>query len=187
MSFANRSVYDPAQKTGVNYFKHMSKVLMVPYGKAYGIMTDREILEKCNLWSSELAAVSELANSLYDNLSTVNAYEGKIYEKSAVTYLANKLVPLQRFNKKDRTVAQEPDEDDLKALMKTMSDNTLADMMKEFFAASGALSQMASQMLVIQTLLRHPDVWASKHWEMPEVAQFKDVCANCFCAFLLHT
>ena len=124
MSFSKRAanVYDPIQKAGVNYFKHMSKALMVPYGKAYGVMTDREVLEKSNLWTCEWltrpsTAMSELANSFYDNLSTVKAYEGKVFEKSAATFLANKLVPLrhtlQRFNKKDRTVAEEPDEDDL--------------------------------------------------------------------------
>lgn len=53
MSFSKRPFYDPAQKTGVNYFKHVTKALMVPYGKAYGVMTDREVLEKCNVWTCE--------------------------------------------------------------------------------------------------------------------------------------
>lgn len=79
----------------MNYFKHVSKALVVPYGKAYGVLTDREILEKCTLWTSEwltrlATAVSEMANSLFDNLATVKAYEGKIFEKSVVTFLATK-------------------------------------------------------------------------------------------------
>lgn len=121
--------------------------------------------------------MSEVANSLYDNLSTVEAYEGKVFAKSALTFLATKLVPLkhtlQRFNKKNRTVAEEPDEDDLKALMKTMLQDTLGQMTKELFAASGAMYQIASQMMVLRTLQRHLDVWASKYREMLEVAAFK--------------
>ena len=55
MSYPRRpaNVFDPAQKVGVNYFKHVSKALMVPYGKAYGVLTDREVLEKCSLWTFE--------------------------------------------------------------------------------------------------------------------------------------
>ena len=184
MSYPSRpaNVFDPAQKAGVNYFKHVSKALMVPYGKAYGVLTDREVLEKCSLWTCEwltrpATAVSELGNSLYDNLSTLKAYEGKVFERSAVTFHATKLVPLkhslQRFNKKDTNVAEEPDDNDLKALMKTMSKETLRQMTKEWFSTSEAIFQMASQMMVLMTLLRHPNVWASKHWEMPEVTTFK--------------
>ena len=57
--------------------------------------------------------------------------------------------------------------------MKTISEETLGQVTKEWFAASGAMFQIASQMMVLQTLLRHPDVWASKHREMPEVAASK--------------
>lgn len=57
--------------------------------------------------------------------------------------------------------------------MGTISQDTLSEMSKELFAASGAMYQMATQMMVLQTLLRHPDVWAAKHREMPEVAAFK--------------
>lgn len=155
---------------------------MPPYGKAYGVLTDREILDKCTLRTCEwltrpATAISEMANSLYDNLATLKAYEGKVFEKSAVTFLASKLVPLkhslQRFNKKDTTGAEEPDDDDMCTLMKTISQDTLSEMSKELFAASGAMYQMATQMMVLQTLLRHPDVWAAKHREMQEVAAFK--------------
>ena len=125
MNYSQRgaNIFDPAQKAGVNYFKHVSKALMVPYGKAYSVLSDREVLDKCTLWTCEwltrpATAVSEMANSSYDNLSTVKAYEGKVFDKSALTFLQTKLVPLkhtlQRFYKKDTTVAEEPDEDDLK-------------------------------------------------------------------------
>lgn len=139
MNYSGRTanVFDPTQKAGVNYFKHFTNALMPLYGKAYGVLSDREILDKCTLWTCEwltgpATAISEMANSLYDNLATVKAYEGRVFEESVVTFLTSKLVPLkhmlQRFNKKDTTVGEEPDDDDLRNLMKTISQETLSDM-----------------------------------------------------------
>lgn len=174
--------FDPTDKVAVNFFKHTTKGLMPPYGKAMGVLTDTEVLDKCNLWTSEWLtrpsiAISEFASSIYENLPTLKLYEDKVFAKGPVTNLTNKLRPLktalQRFNNKDNNVSEEPQPQDLSQLMKTLMDPTLITMTKQFFAAGGAMYHIAAQMMVLQTLAKHPKDWASKHRETPEVAPFK--------------
>lgn len=176
--------FDPSEKVGVNFFKHTTKALMPPYGKAAGVMTDTEILDKCTLWTSEWLtrphiAISDFSSSIYENLPTVKTYENKVFTEDTVTYLLDKLRPLgnslQRFNTKDTTLAEEPDTSDLCNIMKAVNDSDFVIMTKELFAAGGALYHMAAQLMVLQTLSKHPKDWATKQSETPEVAPFKAI------------
>lgn len=155
---------------------------MPPYGKALGVMTDTDILDKCLLWTSEWltrphVAMSEFSSSVYENLPTIKLYENKVFTRQAVSYLLDTIKPLghslQRFNSKDTTLAEEPDTQDLCNLMTTVNNPDFVLMTKELFAAGGALYHMAAQLMVLQTLSKHPKDWAAKHRETPEVAPFK--------------
>ena len=57
--------------------------------------------------------------------------------------------------------------------MKTVNDPDFVVTTKELFAAGGALYHMAAQLMVLQTLSKHPKDWAAKHRKTPEVAPFK--------------
>lgn len=57
--------------------------------------------------------------------------------------------------------------------MKTVNDPDFVVMTKELFAAGGALYHMAAQLMVLQTLSKHPKDWAAKHRETSEVTLFK--------------
>ena len=80
---------------------------------------------------------------------------------------------LQRFNKKDSTTTEDPDERDLASLMKFIEDDTMKTRSKHLFAASRAMFSMATQIITLQTLFSHPSDFAKKHRESPEVQAFK--------------
>ena len=103
-------------------------------------------------------AFSELADTLYSNLATLNDYKEKVFTKHAVD--PNKARPirtvLQRFNKKDSATSEEPDERDLRDLMKFVEDDTLKGLCKHLFAASGAMFSIATHIMTLETLFSHP-------------------------------
>ena len=79
---------------------------------------------------------------------------------------------MQRFNKKDSATSEEPDERDLRDLMKFVEDDTLKGLCKHLFAASGAMFSVATHM-TLETLFSHPAEYAKRHRESPEVQGFK--------------
>ena len=91
--------------------------------------------------------------------------------------LLNKAQPirsvLQRFNKKDSATSEEPDERDLRDLMKFVEDDTLKGLCKHLFAASGAMFSVATHIMTLETLFSHPAEYAKRHRESPEVQSFK--------------
>ena len=103
-------------------------------------MTNREIVNKLFSWNCEWLTrpnytLSELADTLYANIATVSHYEDEVFTKNVVDLLVNKVRPvkvvLQRFNRKDSSVPEEPDEHDLTALMNFVNDSTLQSLPKE--------------------------------------------------------
>ena len=145
-------------------------------------MTDREILDKLFHWNNEWLtrpnyATSELADTLYSNIATIGEYRDKVFCRQVTDVMIDKLRPikqvLQRFNKKDSSTAEDPDERDLASLMKFIEDDTMKTLSKHLFAASGAMFSMATQIMTLQTLFSHPSEFAKKHRESPEVQAFK--------------
>lgn len=126
MSRRNQNPWTPEAKTGVNYFKHTTKHFLTPNGKAHGILTDREILDKLFHWNEWLTrpnyAISELADTLSSNVATLAEYRDKVFCRQVTDVIIDKLRPikqvLQRFNKKDSSTAEDPDERDLASLVK---------------------------------------------------------------------
>lgn len=182
MARRQQNPWTPETKTGVNYFKHQTKHFLTPYGKTHGLLTSREILDKLFHWNCEWLtrpnyAISELCDTLYSNMATLSDYRDKVFTRHAVDPLLTKARPirtvLQRFNKKDSTTAEEPDERDLADLMKFVEDDHIASMCKHMFAASGAMFSIATHLMTLQTLFSHPAESAKRHRESPEVQGFK--------------
>lgn len=182
MSRRTQNPWTPESKTGVNYFKHQTKHFLTPYGKTHGLLTSREILDKLYHWNCEWLtrpnyAISELADTISANLATLAEYKDKVFTKHAVDPLLNKARPirsvLQRFNKKDSSTSEEPDERDLRDLMKFVEDDTLKGLSKHLFAASGAMFSVATHIMTLETLFSHPAEYAKRHRESPEVQGFK--------------
>ena len=182
MSRRTQNPWTPESKTGVNYFKHQTKHFLTPYGKTHGLLTSREILDKLYHWNCEWLtrpnyAISELADTIYSNLATLADYKDKVFTKHAVDPLLNKARPirsvLQRFNKKDSATSEEPDERDLRDLMKFVEDDTLKGLCKHLFAASGAMFSVATHIMTLETLFSHPAEYAKRHRESTEVQAFK--------------
>ena len=182
MSRRTQNPWTPESKTGVNYFKHQTKHFLTPYGKTHGLLTSREILDKLYHWNCEWLtrpnyAISELADTIYANLATLADYKDKVFTKHAVDPLLNKARPirsvLQRFNKKDSATSEEPDERDLRELMKFVEDDTLKGLCKHLFAASGAMFSVATHIMTLETLFSHPAEYPKRHRESPEVQAFK--------------
>lgn len=164
-------------KTGVNYFKHLTKHFLTPYG----VLTSREILDKLFFWNCGWLtrpnyAISELGDTLYSNLAALAKYREKVFTRHAVDPLLNKARPirtvLQRL-KKDSATAEEPDERDLATLMKFIEDDTLKGLSKHLFAPSGAMYSIATHLMTLETLFSHPAEFAKRHHESPEVQSFK--------------
>lgn len=80
---------------------------------------------------------------------------------------------LQRFNKKDSATSEEPDERDLRDLIKFIEDDTRKSLCKHLFAASGAMFSIATHIMTLETLFSHPAEYAKRHRESPEVQSFK--------------
>lgn len=108
-------------------------------------MTNSEIVNKLFSWNCEWLTwpnytLSELADTLYANIATVSHYKDEVFTKNVVDLLVNKVRPvkvvLQRFNRKDSSVPEEPDEHDLTALMNFVNDSTLQSLPKEMYAAA---------------------------------------------------
>ena len=108
-------------------------------------MTNSEIVNKLFSWNCEWLTwpnytLSELADTLYANIATVSHYKDEVFTKNVVDLLVNKVRPvkvvLQRFNRKDSSVPEEPDEHDLAALMNFVNDSTLQSLPKEMYAAA---------------------------------------------------
>lgn len=182
MSRRNQNPWTPEVKTSVNYFKHLTKHFLTPYGKTHGVLTSREILDKLFFWNCEWLtrpnyAISELADTLYSNLATLAEYRDKVFTRHTVDPLLNKARPirtvLQRFNKKDSARAEEPDERDPATLMKFIEDDTLKGLSKHLFAASGAMYSIATHLMTLEALFRHPAEFAKRHRKSPEVQSFK--------------
>lgn len=100
-----------------------------------------------------------------------------MFTKHAVDPLLNKARPirsvLQRFNKKDSATSEEPDEGDLRDLMKFVEDDTLKGLCKHLFAASGTMFSVATHIMTLETLCSHPAEYAKRHRESTEVQAFK--------------
>ena len=110
-------------------------------------------------------------------MATLAEYRDKVFTRHAVDMLINKARPirdvLQRFNKKDFALVEEPNERDLAKLMKFIKDNTLQTLSKHLFVASGAKYSIATHIMTLETLFTHPAEFAKKHRESPEVQAFK--------------
>lgn len=110
-------------------------------------------------------------------MATLAEYRDKVFTRHAVDMLINKARPirdvLQRFNKKDSAMVEEPNERDLATLMKFIEDNTLQTLSKHLFVASGAKYSIATHIMTLETLFTHPAEFAKKHRESPEVQAFK--------------
>ena len=153
MSRRSQNPWTPETKTGIKYFKHVTKHFLTPYDKTHGILTSKEILDKLFHWNCEWLtrpnyALSELTDTLYSNLATLAEYRDEVFTRYAVDTLLNKARPirtvLQRFNKKDSATAEEPDKRDLPTLMKFIEDDTLKSLSKHLFAAWGAMHVLHS-------------------------------------------
>ena len=132
VSRGSQNPWMPETKTGIKYFKHVTKHFLTPYDKTHGILTSKEILDKLFHWNCEWLTrpnyvISELADTLYSNLATLAEYTDKVFTRYAIDTLLNKARPirtvLQRFNKKDSATAEEPDKRDLATLMKFIEDD----------------------------------------------------------------
>ena len=110
-------------------------------------------------------------------MATLAEYHNKVFTRHAVDMLINKARPirdvLQRFNKKDSAMVEEPNERDLATLMKFIEHNTLQTLSKLLFVASGAKYSIATNIMTLETLLTHPAEFAKKHRESPEEQAFK--------------
>ena len=58
--------------------------------------------------------------------------------------------------------------------MKFIEDDTLKSLSKHLFAASGAMYSIATHLMTLETLFRHPAEFAKRHRESPEVQSFKE-------------
>ena len=89
-----------------------------------------------------------------------------VFTKHAVDPLLNKARPI-RFNKKDSATSEEPEERDLRDLMKFVEDDTLKGLCKHLFLS------IATYIMTLETLFSHPAEYAKCHRESPEVQAFK--------------
>lgn len=123
-------------------------------------------------------AISELAETISSNLHLVEKHKNKVITGPLATYLKDKFSPLSsalsRFDNKDRRTANDPTEQDLRAIMKLVQDDKLfEETIADVFEASGSLFVMSVQLMALQTLLWNPELYAEKLKEGRATTNFK--------------
>ena len=175
--------WDPDAPEGVNYFKQFAKAFMPPYGKVMGVLPDHEVLNKhyaytCEWLTRPTYGISEMADTIYANLSSILKDEDKVFTRGTCRYLATNLEPLKpqlrRFNNKDREIVHPPDLNDLATVMKAMeADDSFKRLVREYFATSGSMFLVMTHIIVLQVLLWHPVDFERKACETHAVQRLK--------------
>ena len=129
-------------------------------------------------------ALSELAQTIRENLPLLQQYSGTIFMPEFVEDLASRMEPLQdvlsRLDNKDKRTSQPASREDVISLLRTIDGQPeVEDFAMEGLNAAGPLFMVCVHLLVPLTLMRNPEEFAEKARRTPQNASFKEDPSPC--------
>ena len=167
-----------------NYNKHFPRSLPLNYGAALQDPKEESILSRLHDFNCEWlqrpnVAISEMAQTLRENIALIRQYSGTIFRPEFVEDFLGPLESLSasfsRLDNKDKSTAEPPSREDVVSVLRAIDqDENLNDAIIEGFNAAGPLLMMCVHLLVPQTLMRHPEEFAQKMRRTPATQPFKE-------------
>ena len=168
----------------LGYNKHFPRSFLLNYGAALQDPKEEAILKRLHDFNCEWLqrpniAISELAQTLRENLPLLQQYSGTIFMPEFVDNLASRLEPLKdvlsRLDNKDKSTSQPGSRDDVVSLLRTIDgEPEVEEFALEGLNAAGPLFMVCVHLLVPLTLMRNPEEYAEKARRTPQNASFKE-------------
>ena len=169
-------------KSGYN--KHFPRSFLLNYGAALQDPKEDGILKRVHDFNGEWLqrpniAISELAQTLRENLPLLQQYSGSIFMPEFVQDLASRLEPLKdalsRLDNKDKSTSQPASREDVASLLRTIDGQPeVEDFAVDGLNAAGPLFMVCVHLLVPMTLMRNPEEFAEKARRTPQNTAFKE-------------
>ena len=166
------------------YNKHFPRSFLLNYGAALQDPKEEAILKhvhdfNCEWLQRPNIAISELAQTLQENLPLLQQYSGTIFMPDFVDDLASCLEPLKdvlsRLDNKDKSTSKPASREDVMSLLGTIDGQPeVEDFAVESLNAAGPLFTVCVHLLVPMTLMRNPEEFVEKARCTPQNAAFKE-------------
>ena len=178
------SFFSSNSSAKLRYNKHFPRSFLLNYGAALQDPKEEAILKRLHDFNCEWLqrpniTISELAQTLRENLPLLQQYSETIFMPEFVEDLASRLEPLKdvlsRLDNKDKSTSQPGSRDDVVSLLRTIDgDPKVEDFALEGLNAAGPLFMVCVHLLVPLTLMRNPEEYAEKARRTPQNASFKE-------------
>lgn len=155
---------------GVLYFNQFTMNFLKPYGES-AERPDHEVIMRrlhprsCEWLKRPKIAMSELAETVSQNLKVIQHAGGKLLTEDKVAAITDCLQPVQgaltRLNTRNQ---QKATANDVKEVLKRMFDeeDDLPELMSELFKLGGAMYSMATHFFIAKDLFENPGEFADK-------------------------
>lgn len=173
--------FSSSSSAKLGYNKHFPRSFLLNYGAALQDPKEEAILKRVHDFNCEWLqrpniAISELAQTLRENLPLLQQYSGTIFMPEFVQDLASRLEPLKGvLDNKDKSTSQPASREDVVSLLRTIDgDPEVEDFAVQGLNAAGPLFMVCIHLLVPLTLMRHPEEFAEKARRTSQNASFKE-------------
>ena len=183
-SSSSSSSFSSSSSGKCGYNKHFPRSFLLNYGAALQDPKEDAILKrvhdfKCEWLQRPNIAISELAQTLRENLPLLQQYSGSIFMPEFVQDLASRLEPLKdvlsRLDNKDKSTSQPASREDVVSLLRTINGQPeVEDFAVDGLNAAGPLFMVCVHLLVPMTLMRNPEEFAEKARHTPQNAAIKE-------------
>lgn len=166
------------------YNKNFPRSFLLNYGAAIQDPKEEAILKRVHDFNCEWLqrpniAISELAQTLRENLPLLQQYSGTIFTPEFVEDIASRFEPLRdvlsRLDNKDKSTSQPASREDVVSLLRTIDGAPeVEDFAINDLNAASPLFMICVHLLVPMTLMRNPEEFAEKARRTPQNAAFKE-------------
>ena len=154
------------------YNKHFPRSFLLNYGGALQDPREDAVLKRlhdfnCQWLQRPNIALSELAQTLRENMPLLQQYSGTIFVPEFLDDLLRYFEPmvdvLSRLDNKDKSNTQPPSRQDVVSLLRTINgEPELEECITDGLNAGGPLFMLCVHLLVPMTLMRNPVEYADK-------------------------
>ena len=145
---------------------------MLNYGAAFQDLSQDSILNRLHDFNCEWlrrpnTAMSEMAQTIKDNLPLIEQYSGTVFTHEFVQDLCSAFHPLKdalaRLDNKDKTTHDAPTKEDTVAVLRKIhSDVNLEQTIQDAFNAAGPALMISAHVMAIGALMNNPQDFAEK-------------------------
>lgn len=182
-SSSSSSSFSSSSSGKCGYNKHFPRSFLLNYSAALQDPKEEAILKRVHDFNCEWLqrpniAISELAQTLRENLPLLQQYSGTIFMPDFVDDLASRLEPpkdvLSRLDNKDKSTSQPASRERCRVPLADHGQPEVEDFVVEGLNAASPLFMVCVHLLVPMTLMRNPEEFAEKGRRTPQNAAFKE-------------